>query len=201
MIMNCVEWERLLDAHLDGQLGGALRLEFDTHRLHCPHCQQTLAMMEAIGNVITNDDQTPALSINFADRVMARIEQRQNVTPWYRRRWVVATAGLANIAALVGIAMIFPRGSAPAQKPTTPIAAAAVDIRGMDPIDLADYIWSRADAARRNVSSDLRQIAQIPLGFTVPDGMNMNSLGDVMEMLAPGAADNADRGEGETHSL
>lgn len=203
--MHCAEWEQLLDAHLDGQLSGALRLEFDAHRLHCGHCQQTLAMMEAMSNVISNDDQVPALPANFAERVIARIEQRQAVIPWYRRRWVLAGAGLVNLAAVVAVFLIMPRGQQSpmtADSRTLPASGAQINLQKVDPIDLADYIWARAEAARLTVSSDLSQLAQIPLGLNVPDDMMVHPLGGVLDIFAPAASDSADSSaESDSHAL
>ncbi|MHC5035492.1 MAG: anti-sigma factor family protein, partial [Planctomycetota bacterium] len=77
--MNCSECERLFDAYLDGQLAGSLRLEFDAHRLRCRRCQQTLAMLETIGNVIASDPQVPEMSVTFTDRVMRQIQPPRRV--------------------------------------------------------------------------------------------------------------------------
>lgn len=71
--MNCAEWERLLDAYLDRHLTGALRLEFDAHRLGCRRCQQTLSMMEACEHVIAGDKPPVALSEDFTDQLMVHI--------------------------------------------------------------------------------------------------------------------------------
>lgn len=75
--MNCCDFEQLVDPFLDGELSGTLRLEFDTHRLRCPLCQQKLAMMEACEHVLAREDHTPAISDDFSDRVMAAIAARQ----------------------------------------------------------------------------------------------------------------------------
>ncbi|MBL8879060.1 MAG: zf-HC2 domain-containing protein, partial [Phycisphaerales bacterium] len=83
--MNCSEWEGLLDAYLDGQLSGALRLEFDAHRLRCRRCQQSLAMMEAITHVVATDERSPAISDDFTQRVMSQI--LSNKPAAIRPRW------------------------------------------------------------------------------------------------------------------
>ncbi|QOJ15669.1 MAG: zf-HC2 domain-containing protein [Planctomycetia bacterium] len=186
--MHCSEWERLLDAHLDGQLSGSLRLEFDAHRLHCPRCQQIVAMMETISTVITADEP-PQLSLDFADRVMARIESAPAPAPWYRRPRVLAGLGAMNaVAAALLVFVILPRvGSPGGSSPPSDASMGALDPRTIDPIDLADYIWARAEAARRGVSSDLSQLAQIPLGLSLPDGMSATGLSGMLDILVPGA--------------
>jgi hypothetical protein len=90
--MNCRQYEQLVAAYLDGDLAGALRLEFDAHRLKCPDCQQQLAIMEAVENTLANDDPTPPLSGTFTDRVMADIRNKRAV----RRRMLPARVAIAG---------------------------------------------------------------------------------------------------------
>ncbi|MBK8913601.1 MAG: zf-HC2 domain-containing protein [Phycisphaerales bacterium] len=203
--MHCSEWERLLDAHLDGQLSGSLRLEFDAHRLHCPRCQQIVAMMETIGTVITADEPPP-LSTDFADRVMARIESAPAVTPWYRRSRLLAGLGAMNaVAAALLVFVVLPRMGGPggAGSPAGVPEMSALNPRTIDPIDLADYIWVRAEAAHRSVSSDLSQLAQIPLGLSVPDGMSAAGLSGMLDIFVPGAGSAAppSADDESTHAL
>jgi anti-sigma factor RsiW len=98
-VMNCAEWERLLDAYLDRQLAGALRLEFDAHRLACRRCQQTLSMMEACEHVIAGDKPPVALSEDFTDQLMTQIgavpQSKRPVAP----RWVFRLSAVALPAA------------------------------------------------------------------------------------------------------
>ena len=74
MSMNCADCEQLLDAFLDGQLSGALRLEFEAHRLRCARCRQTVVMMESMGNIIACDRREPLVSNDFTQRVMSAVQ-------------------------------------------------------------------------------------------------------------------------------
>src|SRR5512143_2502532 len=104
--MICSECEQLFDAYLDGQLAGSLRLEFDAHRLRCRHCQQTLAMLEAVGHVISSDSQAPELSGDFTSRVMRQIEQ-PHVVRWPMPRVALVLGAVAQIAAVLVFALVW----------------------------------------------------------------------------------------------
>ncbi len=115
--MNCGEAEHLFDAHLDGELSGTLRLEFDAHRLRCSHCQQTLAMLESCGHLIATDRRGPSLSDGFADRVMGQIAQRQaersKVYKLRFRKVGLVAAGVMQAAALLMLAVVLRNSDSP----------------------------------------------------------------------------------------
>lgn len=176
--MNCAECERLFDAYLDGRLGGSLRLEFDAHRLRCQDCQQTLAMLEAVGHVIASDDDVPSLSADFSDRVLRRIAGPQARPIRFRRRWAVAIAAAAQVAAVVTFATVWytQRDTAEGSAAGRPPAAEAGDYRatpafqGMRALFLEhveDYVWNFQNAGRR-LTSDLSNLAAY-LNITVPE--------------------------------
>jgi hypothetical protein len=150
--MNCRDCEQLFDAYLDGELGGAMRLEFDAHRLRCPQCERSLAMMQSIGSAIAANDVGPALSADFADRVMAQIAARQ---PAIRRqrayRLVAGGVGGIGIAAAFFFALRstpLPSGnSQPLNPPQKNTEIAAVNPLG----DLPDKA-ARAAAVRELLS-------------------------------------------------
>ncbi len=108
--MNCWECEQLFDAYLDGQLAGSLRLEFEAHRLHCQHCQQSLAMLETVGSVIASDNDAPELAEDFTERVMQQVERggQARILRLPRRRTWWAAGGLASAAAAVALAFLVP---------------------------------------------------------------------------------------------
>lgn len=122
--MNCSECEQLFDAYLDGQLAGSLRLEFDAHRLRCRRCQQTLAMLETIGNVIVSDPQVPEMSVSFTDGVMRQIRRPRRVFRPSLRVAVVAV--LFQAAAILAFAVLW---NLPGSQTNVPDAA-AVDETG-----------------------------------------------------------------------
>lgn len=117
--MNCRDFEQLFDAYLDGELGGAMRLEFDAHRLRCTQCQRSLAMMQSIGSAITAQEPGPIMSAEFTDRVMAQIAARE---PALRRRRIFrlvgSGVGLTGIAAAVFLAFTWN----PAKVASDPVA-------------------------------------------------------------------------------
>lgn len=101
--MRCADAEQLFDAYLDGQLAGALRLELDAHRLRCRRCQQSLAMMEAVGHVIANDPDVPNLSQDFTARVMGAIAVEPQTIRLQQRRKLIFSASLLANAAVVAL--------------------------------------------------------------------------------------------------
>jgi hypothetical protein len=166
--MNCSECEQLFDAYLDGQLSGSLRLEFDAHRLRCRRCQQTLAMLEAVGHVIASDWQMPELSEDFADRVMRGIEQpRPRVLHFPLARVAVLAAAAAQAAAVLIFAVLW---NTPA--PPAPVDSGAVVSTGGQPDDdpgflairnlivdgVEDRIWAMHNAGRR-LTADVVNLA------------------------------------------
>lgn len=131
--MNCTECEQLFDAYLDGQLSGSLRLEFDAHRLRCQRCQQTLAMLETVGFVLRNDEETPPLRDEFADHVMRRIHVRERIRPrvirFPLRRVAIVAATMVQAAAVLMIALFLAR---PPANPATPVTAPPVELATSD---------------------------------------------------------------------
>ncbi|MBU0639459.1 MAG: hypothetical protein KKB50_11390 [Planctomycetes bacterium] len=174
--MNCDELEKLLDAYLDDDLAGSLRLEFHTHRLRCRRCQQTVAMMEAIGHIIASDSNTPALADDFSDQVMDRVERLQPRGKRLRAtRIAVVTGVMLQAAAVLMFAIFLPAESI--DRPPVPIVAEdspaeAVTLVAREPLDVSEfyrtYIYDRVQAARANLASDLDQLARYPLQITVP---------------------------------
>lgn len=190
--MKCAEFEQLIDSHLDGELCGSLRLEFDAHRLRCRRCQLTLAMMESVEHVVMSDHPTPALSDDFTDRVIAGVEQRQPLSVRLRPTRVAVVAGvLLQAAAVLYLAVILP-WSKPA--PTTTAVEPTVDaglIAKYDELDrttewkeaLHELIAARLEAAGVNVAAEFSQLAQYPLALSVPDDLARASAG--MEDSSP----------------
>lgn len=109
--MNCNDSDRLIDAYLDGQLSGSLRLEFDAHRVRCRRCQQTLATMEACLHLIATDQRGPALGDDFTARVMQRVAPEQPVRRLRLSPLMISVGALTAQAAAVALFFsIFPRG-------------------------------------------------------------------------------------------
>ena len=211
--MNCAECEQLFDAYLDGHLAGSLRLEFDAHRLRCRHCQQTLAMLEAIGNVIAADPDLPELHSDFSTRVMRAIEPARTARP--RLRIALATGVMVQAAAVLAFVLLSNR--------TTPTAAPVAPAPVVDAAHLADnYTQSDAawrklimervevvNAAGKNLSSDFTHLTQY-LNFNLPDDVARESVHAantpmdwLLHALVPSAekAQEAPPADGDVHSL
>ncbi len=122
--MHCVEIEQLMDAWLDGELSGSLKLEFDAHRLSCARCQNMLSMLEACQHVIA-DDAPPAPSFDFTDRVMAQVSAPRTLKlerARWKNRWVAV--GLAQVAAVAAFALLWSGGFGGQSNQIQPISAA-----------------------------------------------------------------------------
>lgn len=202
--MNCAEWERLLDAYLDGQLSGSLRLEFDAHRLRCRRCQQTVAMMEACEHVLATDARVPALPDDFTDRVMVAIEQRKPAAVRYRGlRVALVAGGLFQAAAVLAFVFYTPvqRSTVAPSNPSRPVVMPGPDYASLrDRVDREEYLVrmiERAVDARRSIASDLGGLAQYPLAMMVPDEvarsssnlMNVNPLMGLFEAITSKAVE------------
>lgn len=147
--MNCADCEQLFDAYLDGQLAGSLRLEFDAHRLRCRRCQQSLAMLEAIGNVLASDAEVPELSAGFSEQVLQQV-QRPRRRPTLR---VVVLTGLALQAAAVLVFALLLNTPSPA--PTAVNAASPVAGTHGAPIEVLEG----QDAARQLLTERFEDLA------------------------------------------
>lgn len=178
--MTCAECERLLDAYLDNQLAGTLRLEFDAHRVHCERCRRTLAIVAALSNVIAADSRGPELSPNFTDRVMRHIP-----SPARRLRptWPIAAAA-AVLPAAAAIMLAFLGNPQRVEPTTTPTAAPKVALRPGLPAEdymsrdavrqliadrIEDRLWDMR-AAGTKLTADFVELAGY-LNITVPDAV------------------------------
>lgn len=178
--MNCPEFETLLDAYLDGQLAGTLRLEFDAHRLNCRRCQQTVALLESAGHVIASDADVPDLPADFSARVMSAIATPEARTIRFpTTRVAVFAAALAQIAAALLFVVLWQYSSPP------PVAGHVTDVvvqtpRAADPErsdeataygllveGVEDHLWEMR-AAGRQLTADVLHLARY-LDIRVPD--------------------------------
>jgi hypothetical protein len=173
--MNCAGFEQLIDAYLDGELSGTLRLEFDTHRLRCRRCQLTLAMMESVEHVVAADRGAPALADDFADRVMIGIRRRQTATlRIHPARVAVVAAALLQAAAVlylaVGLPSRTPGPSLPARGAASTFDKEVVEDLKIEKTEMVyAEVMRRMESARSNLASDLSQLARYPLALSVSD--------------------------------
>lgn len=189
--MNCAEAENLFDACLDGELSGSLRLEFDTHRLRCRRCQQTLAMMEAVGHVISAAPRQPELSYDFTANVVANIESRPPLLRRLRSRRVAVVAGvILQAAAVLVFAMWYPFGSTTTPIEDTKVALdatandkvaglATTDFDAWDGVDLYEYIYEgveRLQSGSPHWGAEFAGLARYALSFNVSDNVAHSSV-------------------------
>lgn len=176
--MNCSDCEQLFDAYLDGNLKGSLRLEFDAHRLRCQRCQQTLAMLEAVGDIIANDAQVPDLSDDFTQRVMQEIAPaRPRIVLRFPHRLRTVTLIASQAAAILLLVWVWPH--LPARQAVTPSPQpqlAANDYRA-DPefqmmraffVEQVQDRLTDVEAVGTRISNDMQGLASY-LNITVPD--------------------------------
>jgi anti-sigma factor RsiW len=182
--MNCNGFGQLLDAYLDEELKGGLRLEFDAHRLRCARCQQTLAMMEALAHTVASDNRAPALSPQFTDGVMARLSHRPRRL--MATRVVVAVGMVAQAAAVLLLALYLGHGSPEAATSNVVVQAGvgrgAALTASLNEVDVYEDIVNRVEqritrlhAAGRTVTGDVVQLAQY-LNITLPEDLADASL-------------------------
>lgn len=224
--MNCAEFEQLLDAYLDDELSGSLRLEFDAHRLRCRRCRLTIAMMESVGSVVATDRRGPTLSDDFADRVMGQIERRPVRLRVASTRVALVAGALFQAAAVVALAIWLPRGTNPPPgmsaaeeaRPSRATSSAEGDVLAELDAEYADVdarfalreaiyddIVRRVEAARANWVSDFSQLARYASAWSVSeevtrasDGLTESSpLGILLEALLP----QQESGEGDSQPM
>lgn len=179
--MNCLDAEKFLDAYLDGELSGAMRVEFDAHRLRCTRCQQLLTMLESCQHIITADIDTPKLSGDFTNDVMDRVRGVQRPAPRRNLRLWTALLTAPGLAAAVLLAVWLRPVPAPEPAPTLDIEP-VMEIWPIDqnqPPILQNYVQGVLAAGQ--LPSDVSRLTQY--------AMNMPAPGDVVR-----AADNPFQG-------
>lgn len=177
--MNCWDIERLIDAHLDNELSGVLRVEFDAHRLQCSVCERKVALMEACSHVVRHDVPRTRLARDFTDRVMAAVAAQPRRADAPSRRWSrsikIGAAAALQAAAALAFLFLWPFRSPNATDGTTPgipsgLSASADWARGPT-VDLYESVWSSLDrfsAARSNVANDFISAAYFVRGLGFP---------------------------------
>ncbi|MBW7905174.1 MAG: zf-HC2 domain-containing protein [Phycisphaerae bacterium] len=196
--MNCGDVERLLDAHLDGQLSGSLRLEFEAHRVRCRRCQQTLAMLEACTHVIATDHRQPALSDDFTDRLMSRIADgspRLRV----RRLAIGAAVALQAAAAVLFVSLMWPWQAPPGRPelPAEPTFAHGTGLRDQRALveaqevlrsEILGVMSAKMEAGRpiRSHWADLVQSLNLDISEPLAQQLQNLATGDFLGALMPG---------------
>ncbi len=208
--MNCIDVEQLIEAYLDGELSGALRVEFDAHRLNCSVCQRKVALLETCGDVLAGDQDLAELSGDFTDRVMHAVALRPRVSRLPRRLTLAAAVGLQAAAVLAFIWLVGPfRQAAP---PVAGDGGGAVvhgeTTENGPPLDLSGPVWDRVDAfaaARSNLLSDFVAVANLVRSLEVPADVVDIPAGNpfylLQRLLVPESPDDGPAGTGGVYSL
>ncbi|RMF76763.1 MAG: zf-HC2 domain-containing protein [Planctomycetota bacterium] len=200
--MNCLEAEQLFDAFLDDELSGALRLEFDAHRLRCRDCQQKLALLEACEHIFSRDARVPDLSDDFTERVMAQISDL-GVRP--RRslplRTLMTGAALLPAAAILLLAFVWPLGQNPrVTSDAKPSSGGDALARAMqDEIALYDYVAGGIEqlwAAKNALTADAEHLRLFAVNFTLSEDVTQAAFGARREPQ-PDAGDGSTRDEAD----
>lgn len=99
MLPRCQDFDKLIPAAWDGDLGDADRKELERHLQQCPACRRRYAAGVAVARALAAIPPA-APPAGFATRVMADIRQRQAAAR-QRRRWYDVASGAATAAAAV----------------------------------------------------------------------------------------------------
>lgn len=167
--MNCDDFQKLIDSHLDGELAGTLRLEFDAHRVHCDHCEHTVAVLESVTNVISAPTVAPQLSDNFADDVLSKIAIGQKHTREIKYRGLrnVIVFGAVVQAAAVLMFALWPR--TPVAIPVT-MPPEQIDLASVTPDSLTKYMYDLTTEKMKlkgGFDHELKQIKNAILALNV----------------------------------
>lgn len=190
--MNCSDAEQLFDAYLDGELSGALRLEFDAHRLRCGVCQKKLAMLESFEFVVASDDRVPAVSDDFTDRVMASIGPRP-VRLARRRRLAIFSAVALQAAAVIAFAFLWRSSGGTSPPPVTGgHVSPELEIALNDPTgaELKRYMFSELMRSVQNsIENGVGGLPRYAWNLTVPRELFETSgpFNSMLESLLPAA--------------
>ncbi|MEO8596920.1 MAG: zf-HC2 domain-containing protein [Candidatus Solibacter sp.] len=109
--MNCAEWEERVVLHAGGDLAGAEASAVDRHLGECARCRMFFRGVRDSLAILQASHTEPASAAHFTavrTRVLAEIERGRR--PWWRLVWI---SGAVAMAALVAMAVLWPRGPLP----------------------------------------------------------------------------------------
>jgi anti-sigma factor RsiW len=100
--MNCQQIEKLIHAHLDGELDAANTLEVDAHLADCPACYEAWRRLSALRGALQNQELRFPAPDRLRRNVLAAIQQVEAAErePVAGRRWF-QQAGWAAAAAIL----------------------------------------------------------------------------------------------------
>lgn len=193
--MNCNEFQKLLDAHLDGELAGTLRLEFDAHRVNCVECEHSVTLLEAVSTVVAAPPRPPALPADFTDRIMAEIalpvRERSEAVRTHRGLRIALVAG-----ALVQAAAVYMFAIMPADPSRIPISTPPeeIDLAYVSRPQLGRYVTelvAQGYELAGAVGDDVEQVKQMAMRYEVDDRLGLGPVG-ILQAFVPAAAEQRD---------
>ena len=126
--MNCSEFQKLLDAYIDGELDGVQRAEFEAYAAKCDSCAQALRAAEQLRDFLVhmNDELAVPLPAQAAWRKAVRAEARKR-----RMKRVYAACGAVAAVCAVTIGTVAMLGSNPVAPNAEPRSVAYVEADGI----------------------------------------------------------------------
>ncbi len=160
--MNCAQFDKLIDAHLDGRLSGTLRLEFDAHRVNCAACEHSVALMEAVASYVAQPDpRAPQPPIDLTDSIMATIATRKKtpkpIDPYHGTKVALTLGGMFQAAAVLAL-VLMPAGSNRIPISTPP---EKIELASVTPDALTRYIYESVAARMVDQGGPAEQVAQM----------------------------------------
>ena len=189
--MYCDQFEKLIDAHLDGELAGALRLEFDAHRVNCSTCEHAVTLMEAVSTVVSAPPRLQAWEGDFTNRVMAQVSQAaarpKPKVAHHGARVALVAGGLFQAAAVLALAL-WPENSA-----RIPVSQAPeeINLASVTPDALTQYICESVAMRLSQNSSfvpELDQLRTLAMSLNVGERTTLDPVG-LLQAWLPKPAD------------
>ena len=103
--MNCREWEEAIALYAAGDLEARRRLEVEQHLGACPGCQIFAGGMRECLEAMREAHRQEIGEASYA-AVRARVLAKLQPAPWWRRRWVQASALAALACGALWLALV-----------------------------------------------------------------------------------------------
>src|SRR5215831_4210376 len=110
--MECREFDELASLDLSGELEPAKRVEYDRHLEGCTACATRLALQRRADDLLRTSLSASPSPIAAA-AVVARVRERMQARPWWRRIFEMYGAGPLPVYAVAAIALLIAIGLHP----------------------------------------------------------------------------------------
>jgi anti-sigma factor RsiW len=107
--MNCQQIEKLIHAHLDGELDAANTLEVDAHLADCPACYEAWRRLSALRGALQNQELRFPAPDRLRHNVLAAIQRAETAErePVTGGRWFQQAGWAAAAAVLIASFLVF----------------------------------------------------------------------------------------------